>query len=1627
MSQYRIGTATFTNGSQVVVGQGTRWLTDGVLPGQDITVAGSQVWYVIGQVVSDTELRLSSAFVGDTQTAASYAVHRSYTPFYNFPYPAYGDIDTASLIQRALNEVERAILAADANLTIVESRSVKTPPTVPEEGRNYLVPADATGSWVGKVNKIAFWDSSSQSWLFRSPAEGMPVRVRDESYAEYIWDSFDSAWEPGEFGTAVKAVQEAAMRAEAAVGSCEEILTDAQVLAAEIDADLSRIIAARDATLGAADRVETAEANVVAAAQNASNSATTASSAAAQAQARAAEALASKNAAAASATSAAADAAVAGTKAGMASTSASAAASSATTAATKASEAVTSAQNAAASATTATTRAGEAATSASQAAGSATQAATSAGQAATSADLASSRASAAATSATAAASSASAAATSRTDAQSAATTAVNKAAEATAAATTATSAATAASADAANASTRATQAATSATTAQAWAIKTDGPVSGSDWSAKRYASDASGSAVSAAGSATAAATSAGQAASSATSANTSAQTATAAADRAKNSADAADVKAATATTAANAATSAATTATAALADANTARTTAQNAANAAQTSANNAATSATTAAAAASDSLAAKVDAEAARNLTITHRDSALAARVEAQAWASNPEGVTLPQAPGFYSAFHWARKAEGFAAEARNIVGGNNFGIIGDGTAQHIISQSPSEMLNFVQGQGIQLTFSQATRSIGITSTIKPPANLDGSISIVPDASYSVVSLPTQTNVAAGTYGAAAKIPVVTVNNRGIITNITEVNAPTSVTSFNTRTGAVTLTSVDVTDALTYTPARSSRTITAGTGLSGGGDLSADRTISLANTGVTPGSYGSATQVGTFAVDAQGRLTSAGTATITPAWSNVTGKPTTLSGYGITDAVNTAALGTSVATLTGGKLTVSQLPDAAIINISTVSSQAAMLALTAQRGDIAIRTDVGSGRAYILNADDPSVLANWVLLPGSGDVTSVFGRTGAVVLTSSDVTTALGFTPASVSGANFTGNISIAHPSANLTFNETDQTGSAGLWRLIAGTGSLVISRNTATARDFSTNSSTVIFGTDDSATFVGTVSAPRIVSTVATGTAPFSVASTTLVTNLNADRVGGFQATSSAVASTVAVRDGSGQISANGFAAQGTAPRNWMVETDAATNNKYWDTVVDGTVMYHRTLNDALDTAINWLSVTRQGITPTLITTGARTHVNTSAGRQLTAGGGTNGWVDVSSNGGGVAVIANNLYTDQTSNDYRTANTHGSMGYAAIRMQYGNVEIATATGATTAGAVVTPTWNAVWHAGNFTPANYAPLSGATFTGPLSINAANAYIEFIENDQTGGVGRWTIRANNGNFFILHNTAASGDYSTYSIPFQIAANDAVSFASTVTATRFVSNISDGTAPLVVASTTKVNNLNADLLDGLDSAAFVLKSSGSAQNLVGEFNFSGSNLSWTAPASDYRRFYVFPTAASGADTTGAARSLAIVQNDSTKDAYIQFEIASSWAFNFGMDKATNDLFVGGSSFGANKHKVWHAGNDGHGSGLDADTLDGLHASSFAPISSPALTGTPTAPTAAVGTNTTQLATTAFVKAEIAASVPAGLKFPFFKADGSASNIPLVSGTSLPFFKADGSASNIVLVS
>lgn len=84
-------------------------------------------------------------------------------------------------------------------------------------------------------------------------------------------------------------------------------------------------------------------------------------------------------------------------------------------------------------------------------------------------------------------------------------------------------------------------------------------------------------------------------------------------------------------------------------------------------------------------------------------------------------------------------------------------------------------------------------------------------------------------------------------------------------------------------------------------------------------------------------------------------------------------------------------KIPTSQLPALAITDTFVVVSQAAMLALTAETGDVAVRTD--ENKTYILRGTDPSTLGDWqeMLTPG-GTVTSVNGYTGSVTLTTSHI-----------------------------------------------------------------------------------------------------------------------------------------------------------------------------------------------------------------------------------------------------------------------------------------------------------------------------------------------------------------------------------------------------------------------------------------------------------------------------------------------------------------------------------------------------------------------------------------------------------------------------------------------------------
>ena len=95
----------------------------------------------------------------------------------------------------------------------------------------------------------------------------------------------------------------------------------------------------------------------------------------------------------------------------------------------------------------------------------------------------------------------------------------------------------------------------------------------------------------------------------------------------------------------------------------------------------------------------------------------------------------------------------------------------------------------------------------------------------------------------------------------------------------------------------------------------------------------------------------------------------------------------NQLGVANGIAPLDGtGKVPIDHLPALAISETFVVNSQSAMLALTAQTGDIAVRTDVN--KSFILTATPASTLGNWQeLLTPTDSVLSVDGLTGAVDL----------------------------------------------------------------------------------------------------------------------------------------------------------------------------------------------------------------------------------------------------------------------------------------------------------------------------------------------------------------------------------------------------------------------------------------------------------------------------------------------------------------------------------------------------------------------------------------------------------------------------------------------------------------
>lgn len=199
-----------------------------------------------------------------------------------------------------------------------------------------------------------------------------------------------------------------------------------------------------------------------------------------------------------------------------------------------------------------------------------------------------------------------------------------------------------------------------------------------------------------------------------------------------------------------------------------------------------------------------------------------------------------------------------------------------------------------------------------------------------------------------------------------------------------------------------------------------------------------------------------------------------------------------------------GSKIPSAQLPAIAITDTFVVASEAAQTALTAQVGDVAVRTD--QSKSYILVTEPASTFANWQeLLSPTDSVTSVNGQTGVVVLSIANLQAIVNGSSASAGQINEV-------LSGTQAANTTTGVGASGAWgsatsvSLTAGrwaiTGTAGFNENGAVLTDF------MSVGISASATGVGisefdTASNPHLISgsdlLLGTPTVLVSIASTT------------------------------------------------------------------------------------------------------------------------------------------------------------------------------------------------------------------------------------------------------------------------------------------------------------------------------------------------------------------------------------------------------------------------------------------------------------------------------------------------------------------------------------------------
>ena len=460
--------------------------------------------------------------------------------------------------------------------------------------------------------------------------------------------------------------------------------------------------------------------------------------------------------------------------------------------------------------------------------------------------------------------------------------------------------------------------------------------------------------------------------------------------------------------------------------------------------------------------------------------------------------------------------------------------------------------------------------------------------------------------------------------------------------------------------------------------------------------------------------------------------------------------------------------------------------------------------------------------------------------------------------------------------------------------------------------------------------ALFPAIVQGTRFTSTVANGTAPLTVTSTTAVTNLNADLL-----------------DGKHLMGGN------TWDRIPIVGSDGVLEiGKYID--------FHDTSGDANDYATRL----------------------TSSGNSLTATGSFSATQLFATNNAGIGTTSPVLNSSGRFIHIHSPDTNAS----AIHFTNNT------TGSGAANGLIIGRWNDAIGKNFIYTYNNEPISFGTnnlermfITGAGNVgigrtdpqdllnihnSSANANIGFkiTRGSQTHGLRLgvndthaflWTSESQDLAFANNDTQRMTIKNSTGNVGINTTSpSEKLEVSGVAKATSFTSTVATGTAPISVTSTTVATNLNADLLDGQHASAFAAASHTHAISDVTNLQTSlDAKAALASPALTGTP--TAPTAIAGTNTTQIATT-----------AFVSTAVANLINSAPGALDTLDELAAA-------------LGDDANFASTVTNSL-----ALKAPLASPALTGTPTAPTAAGGTNTTQIATTQFVTSAVTGNINLG---------------------------------------